>query len=129
MGGNDAAESASGPERQSPPAAAVGDPGARAAGRRPGGFDRIRPVHAESPRRADPQGKQALFSSPEPEPTWGHAAVTCPACQRRTVVSLATLAKLTFPGVYAPWPRSGHKVWARCPECGRREWLRVQFGS
>ena len=95
---------------------------------KPGSFDRIRSRDAGSTRRADPEGKQALFSAAEPAPALGFVAVTCPACHQRTVVSLTRLARLALPGVYAPVPGRGHRAWARCPACEHRVWLALDFG-
>ncbi len=95
---------------------------------KPGSFDRIRARSATSQRRADPEGKQALFSAAEPPPALGFVAVTCPACHHRTVVSLTRLARLALPGVYAPVPGRGHRAWARCPACEHRVWLALEFG-
>lgn len=95
---------------------------------KPGTFDRIRASDASSQRRADPEGKQALFSAAEPSPALGSVALTCPACHHRTVVSLTRLARLALPGVYAPVPGRGHRAWARCPACEHRVWLALDFG-
>lgn len=92
-------------------------------------FDRIRPSEKPNSRHVDPQGKQALFSVSPNKPSLGYVGVTCSHCRHYTVISLVRLGKLALPGVIAPVPGLGTKVWARCPVCSERTWLAVQFGS
>ncbi|MCB0915211.1 MAG: hypothetical protein KDC23_05835 [Actinobacteria bacterium] len=95
---------------------------------KPGTFDRIPPADAERKAKADPQGKQALFSAAEQPPSLGSASVDCTQCHRRTVVSLPQLLKLSATGVHAPLPKKGYKAWLKCPACGERSWMKVKLG-
>jgi len=93
----------------------------------PGSFDRIPPAKRSKPR-SDPQGKQALFSSAEQPPSLGSAAIDCPRCHQRSVVSLLRLAQLSLPGVVTPVPGRGYRAWLKCPECAGRGWVKVTVG-
>lgn len=97
---------------------------------KPGTFDRIR-TSDEQRRPTDPLGKQALFSvseSTQSPPSLGSAAVECPKCGTRTVVSLPALVRMSATGVHAPMPKKGHRAWLKCPACGERAWMHVAIG-
>lgn len=96
---------------------------------KPGTFDRIRSNDSERRPTSDPLGKQVLFStSVEQPPSLGSAALDCPKCHHRTIVSLPQLVKLSTTGVHAPLPKKGHRAWIKCPACGERGWLQVVIG-
>ena len=95
----------------------------------PGSFDRI-PAGRVSPRRlqsadTDMQGKQALFSRASQPPPIGSAAIECTRCNRRSVVTLVRLARLSLPGVHVPSTGAGHRALLKCPACDQRSWVRV----
>lgn len=94
---------------------------------KPGSFDRIPPAKKRATRK-DPQGKQALFSAAEQPPSLGSAAIDCPKCHQRSVVSLLRLAQLSLPGVVTPVPGRGYRAWLKCPDCGDRGWVKVTIG-
>lgn len=96
---------------------------------KPGTFDRIRAADDHRKSTGDPMGTQALFSAAaEQPPSLGSAALDCPKCHRRTVVSLPQLLKLSAVGVHAPMPKRGYRAWLKCPDCGERAWLQVTIG-
>lgn len=102
---------------------------ARKPGAAPGSFDRI-PAGRVSPQRLqsadmDMQGKQALFSRASQPPPIGSAAIECKRCNRRSVVTLVRLAKLSLPGVHVPSTGGGHRALLKCPACDQRSWVRV----
>lgn len=105
--------------------------------RRPqGGFDRIRTPEqrlGERPRRegadpSDPRGRAALFSASDTAPRAGGpvAGVHCARCGASSVMDLPTLLHSLCPlFLFVPW--LPHPLFAICPACGRRSWLRPRW--
>jgi hypothetical protein len=97
-------------------------------------FDRIKPPDAWSRRNAeadhDPQGRAALFTGVDdavrtaragPENGFG---VTCSRCGATQRIDLRTAGRMAVPlFLVAPWKR--HPIFAVCPSCGARSWLRL----
>lgn len=86
------------------------------------GFDRIRAPGA-SPRRAerdaDPAGREALFS----DPLRRGLRVHCSRCGETSDVGAVGAVRALVPAfVVLPW--RDHPVFAVCPACRRRAWLR-----
>ena len=72
-----------------------------------------------------PMGKHALYSATERKPLT--CTVECSSCREETRVSYIELAALMFPvHFHLPMVRYHHS-WFRCPNCGRRTWLRVHL--
>ncbi len=75
-------------------------------------------------KRADPLGKRALFSVPEPdEPRAGplDVRVRCSSCDARTTTSLPALIRNHFPlWVWMPGRKPGHLM--RCATCHEVAW-------
>jgi uncharacterized protein with PIN domain len=73
-------------------------------------------------------GKMALFSEIEPEePATGPLWIECSSCLKETPVSAMDLAKATLPfSLHFPLVKRYHSF-MRCPACGRRTWVRVEF--
>jgi hypothetical protein len=99
----------------------------------PEGFDRLRrrsdqPAsrqRASARRRADPQGRQALYSTVVEAPAPGTVTVECSACLEKTAVTPRRLVALAVPSLHLPLLRRGHSSWMRCPACHRRTWVRL----
>ena len=79
------------------------------------------------PPERDPLGKMALFSSGRPQPFAGTFLVDCSSCHRETPVSPVQLVRAALPlSVHLPLLRKYHSF-MRCPACGRRTWVRVEW--
>jgi hypothetical protein len=104
------------------------------------GFDRIRaPQDRLLHRRegahlgdeADGEGRAALFSggpatNDAVEP--GAATVHCGRCEATSRLGAAAALRSAFPlFLVAPWKR--HPVFAVCPACHHRAWLRPSLGG
>jgi hypothetical protein len=97
------------------------------------GFDRIKPPDEWSRRvePQDPEGRAALFTGVDEAV---HAAkvgppqgfrVHCSRCGETTGVDVRTALRMAVPlFLLAPW--KDHPVFAVCPSCGARSWLRVR---
>ena len=92
----------------------------------PVSFDRVRPPDPMRLRRRDTRGKRALFSV-DTESTPTHAiVVSCRKCGiERGVLREELLPLLAPPWIANPIART---LWARCPTCRRRTWLKVKLG-
>ena len=93
-------------------------------------FDRLRPREAGAPgqaRATDREGKRALFSDVAAPPATGSVSLTCSRCDGRSVVSMATLWRVSFPAVPAVVPGQGVRANMKCPACGERSWLTVSL--
>ena len=98
------------------------------------GFDRIKAPDGWARREAatDPEGRAALFTGADeavaaakPGPAEGFR-VSCSRCLATTRVDARTAARLAAPlFLLAPW--KSHPVFAVCPVCGTRSWLRVRL--
>jgi hypothetical protein len=91
-----------------------------------GGLDRVRSPDPLRPRRADLQGKRALYSvDPDAHPTPA-VIVRCPRCDVERGLTPGQLPALLRP----PWLANppARTLWTRCPTCRRRAWLRVRLG-
>ena len=99
----------------------------------PTGFDRLRPrrdrpashQRASAGRRADPQGRQALYSTVTEPPAPGAVTVECSNCLEKTAVTPRQLVALALPSLHLPLIRRGHSSWMRCPACHRRTWVKL----
>jgi hypothetical protein len=102
-----------------------------AAERRPGErvekFDRVRKPAGGSAAGRDARGKEALYSTaPGAEPS-AQVLVACTRCDVESGINVLELARALTPPV--AWNPLTRKVWARCPSCERRSWLRVRKGQ
>lgn len=91
--------------------------------RRPGGRPRREGAH-----RRDPRGRAALFSASDTAPRAGGpvAGVHCAGCGASSVMDLPTLLRSMYPlFLFVPW--LPHPLFAVCPSCGRRSWLRPRW--
>lgn len=102
--------------------------------RRRTGFDRIAPPgqrsrersRRESARPSDPRGRAALFSASAPRVGWAVAGVQCGRCGASSVMDLPTLLGSVWPVfLFLPW--LPYPLFAVCPACGRRSWLRPRW--
>lgn len=90
-------------------------------------LDRVQPPDVSRPRERDHEGKEALYStSPKAAPS-EPVLVVCTRCDVERGLGLVDAAKLLRPPVFYN-PASG-RLWARCPTCERRSWLRVRAGQ
>lgn len=98
------------------------------------GFDRIKPPDGWARRHeafeGDPQGRGALFTGADeavgaaPAGPAGGFMVTCSSCEAVSSVDAQTLVRMAVPlFLVLPWRR--HPVFAVCPACSTRAWLRV----
>lgn len=95
-------------------------------------FDRLRPrdgAVAGQAKATDREGKRALFSDVAAPPSAGSVALECSRCDARSVVSMATLWRVSFPAVPAVIPGQGVRANMKCPACGDRSWLTVSLGK
>jgi hypothetical protein len=93
-------------------------------------FDRLRPREAGPAGKAkttDREGKRALFSEVAAPPAAGSVALDCGRCDARSVVSMATLWRVSFPAVPALVPGQGVRANMKCPACGERSWLTLSL--
>jgi hypothetical protein len=96
-----------------------------------GGFDRLRRrtgrgvVSGHVPAARDPLGTSVFFSPAEQRPAFGAVTLACSACGRTSVVGPSRALRLAVPSLHLPLVRRGHPSWMRCPECGRRTWVRL----
>ncbi len=94
-------------------------------------FDRVRPrtsgprTGGESAPRTDVHGKAALFSRSAAAPSLGTVVITCSACHGATPISYLRALRLAVPSLHIPVLRRDFPSWMRCPDCGRRTWVRV----
>lgn len=98
------------------------------------GFDRIKPPErrlmerSEGPRfdsgDADPQGRAALYTAgPEPGDDGAILTVQCSRCEVESRLDPMGALRSAVPlFLVAPW--KAHPVFAVCPACRRRSWLR-----
>lgn len=109
-----------------------------------GDFDRIKPPDQRLLERregsrleaddADASGRAALFSAgsrPASSFTDDRAlglTAHCSRCGESTSLDVATALRSAFPlFLVAPWKQ--HSVFAVCPTCRRRAWLRIGAGA
>jgi hypothetical protein len=98
--------------------------------RRPGTsarFDRITPSASGTPRARDVAGKEALYSTAPSAAPPSQVLVSCRRCDVETGVSVLGLVRTLRPPVL--WNPLARTVWARCPTCGKRSWLKVRKGQ
>lgn len=99
------------------------------------GFDRIKVPDpggrrlAQADGETDPEGRAALFTPPDaavgaaPATSGGGVTVVCSRCGETTALDAATAVRSALPlFLVAPW--RSHPLFAVCPACGRRSWLR-----
>jgi hypothetical protein len=97
------------------------------AGERVTKFDR---VSAPRPRRADERdqrGKEALYSTAPGAAPSSQVLVVCRRCDVESGISLLEMAKVLAPPFV--WNPLNGRLWARCPACDQRSWLRVRKGQ
>ena len=97
------------------------------------GFDRIKTPDGWSRRQDeanDPKGRAALFTGADEAVKSAPAGpadgfrITCSSCGTVSRVDARTLGRMAIPlFLVAPWRR--HPVFAVCPACNTRSWLRV----
>lgn len=89
-------------------------------------FDRVLPPNPMRVRHRDVLGKRALYSvDPEANPT-PLLRVRCERCEvERGLTAGRVLRLLLPPWLFNPCRRM---LWARCPTCQRRTWLRLSLG-
>jgi hypothetical protein len=90
-------------------------------------FDRISPPDATTSRPRDAVGKEALYSTAPSAAPSSQVQVLCRRCDVEAGISVVALAKLLRPPVL--WNPLTRRLWARCPTCGRRSWLRIRQGQ
>lgn len=78
-------------------------------------------------RPRDAVGKEALYSTAPSAAPSSQVQVLCRRCDVEAGISVVALAKLLRPPVL--WNPLTRRLWARCPTCGRRSWLRVRQGQ
>lgn len=84
-----------------------------------GGFDRIAPPADRAGERTGERARSALFTS---APDRG-VTVRCSRCGTTSRLDVVTALRSAVPLVLvAPW--RDHPVFAICPACRRRSWLR-----
>ena len=100
------------------------------------GFDRIKSpdswARREAGADADPQGRAALFTGADEAVRAATAGppdgfhVSCSRCGATTGIDTKTAVRLAAPlFLLAPW--KSHPVFAVCPSCGVRSWVRVRL--
>lgn len=92
-------------------------------------FDRVsRPDPTELPQR-DGTGKEALYTtSPEAPPT-APVTIHCERCGTQRPLEIADLLSLVRPPAFLNPLRSGGRLWARCPICEKRSWIRFHVAG
>lgn len=97
-------------------------------------FERIKPVeqrlidrgdHGPAGEQADEGGRAALFSATSGQGRDPSAlvGVACDRCSEASALDLGGLLRAVFPMVVVvPW--RSHPVFALCPACHHRSWLR-----
>jgi hypothetical protein len=99
-------------------------------------FDRIKQPDAWSRRHddslGDPQGRAALFTGADEAVRAAKAgpengvAVNCSRCGETRRIDTRTAGRMAAPlFLVAPWKR--HPIFAVCPSCGVRSWLRLKL--
>lgn len=88
-----------------------------------------RSARTAAPGQVDLAGKAALFSEPVTPPTLGQVAITCSACQIRSVVTYWAALRLAIPSLHLPVLHRPDNWWLRCPACQRRTWVRLAVGT
>ncbi len=89
-------------------------------------FDRVVPPNPMRVRHRDVLGKRALYSvDPESNPT-PLLIVRCERCEAERGLTAGNVLRLLRP----PWVFNPCRLalWARCPTCQRRTWLRLRPG-
>lgn len=90
-------------------------------------FDRVRPPSSSRARERDQRGKEALYSTaPGAQPS-SQVLVVCDRCDVESGINVLELARVLVPPV--AWNPLTRKLWARCPACAERSWLKVRQGQ
>lgn len=90
-------------------------------------LDRVAKPDPCRPQFRDKHGKEALYSTAPGAAPARPIVVTCNRCEVERGMKLGeSLAVLKPP--FLVNPVTG-KVWARCPTCRRRAWLRLRIGT
>ena len=90
-------------------------------------LDRVASRDPVTPRSRDAAGKEALYSTAPSAAPSSQVQVLCRRCDVEAGLSVVAFTKLLRPPVL--WNPVSRRVWARCPTCGRRSWLRVRQGQ
>lgn len=97
------------------------------AGQRVAKFDRVTKPAPRPASDRDQRGKEALYSTaPGAEPS-SQVLVLCFRCDIESGVSVLETVRLMKPPVV--WNPLSRKLWARCPACDTKSWLRVRKGQ
>lgn len=91
-------------------------------------FDRVRPPDSAAARVRDHRGKEALFSTAPEAPPSTMGLVICERCDIEAGVDLKDVPAMLWPPPVVVNPIT-RKVWARCPACEQKSWLRVRQGQ
>lgn len=97
-------------------------------------FDRIKPPDAWARREAeatgDPEGRAALFTGADAAVRTARAgpengfSASCSRCGESRRIDARTAGRMAAPlFLVAPWKR--HPLFAVCPSCGVRSWLKL----
>ena len=113
--------------------AAGGAPSPRSEDGRRGGtgtsprLDRVGRPDPRHPRARARHGKEALYSTAPGAAPARPLVIACSRCDVERGVRLGeSLGVLRPPFLVNPLSR---RIWARCPTCRRRAWLRVRIGT
>lgn len=90
-------------------------------------FDRVSKPTARPAHDRDQQGKEALYSTAPGAAASSQVLVVCTRCDIESGVSVLELVRLARPPMF--WNPVNGRLYARCPACGRRSWLRVRKGQ
>jgi hypothetical protein len=94
---------------------------------RSGRFDRVAKPEPGASRHRSHEGKEALYSTAPGAAPSSQVLVVCERCDIEKGISLLrSITLLKPPVLFNPVNK---KLWARCPACERRSWLRVRKGQ
>ena|SRR5436190_19726094 len=97
------------------------------------GLDRVRPRSPKAPPAAstsdirDSDGKRALFSvaETEPSPAFGSVTIECAKCGEPSVLSPGQGLRALVPSVHFPFVKRDNPSYMKCPACAKFTWVRV----
>lgn len=90
-------------------------------------FDRVRKPDPGSSRHRAREGKEALYSTAPTAAPSSQVLVVCERCDVESGVSVVDAVRMLMPPFL--WNPLSGRLWARCPACDRRSWLRVRKGQ
>ena len=91
-------------------------------------FDRVRRPDPAVARDREVAGKEALFSTAPQAPPSTVGLVICERCDIEAGVDLSDVPAMMWPPPVLVNPIT-RKVFARCPSCEQKSWLRVRQGQ